>query len=337
MIARLLRRPATATVLRCTGVLKALEMTSRQRNLVVLNYHRVGTTAGNLLDDATYSATAGELHRQMTYLTRRFAVPALPQILDALERGRFDDPTALVTFDDGYRDNYELAFPVLRDLGVPGCFFVVSGYLDAPTLPWWDRIAYSIKRTSVEHLGLEYPEPMAFDLGTTPRARVTYRVLRAYKQARQLDRQRFFDGLAAGTGVEVDDRALSRDLFLSWAEAREMRSAGMTIGSHTVTHPILAAIPEDEQRREMLESRERIGEMVGLKPEALAYPVGGPSAFTEATKRIAREAGYRAAFRYFGRNGSGPADMFAISRFAVEHTETHAQFRLNTTLNAMAR
>ena len=265
-------------------------------------------------------------------------MPLLSEILECLARARFDEPTALITFDDGYRDNYDLAFPVLRSLGVPACFFVVTGYLDAPSLPWWDRIAYSVKRTALDRLRFDYPEPLEFDLRSTPRARVTDHILRAYKRARLLDQQRFFDELSAATGVEVDGSALSRELFVSWEAAREMHQAGMSIGSHTVTHPILASLPEEAQRRELVDSRERIGQMLGARPDVLAYPVGGPSAFTDVTKRLAREAGYRAAFRYFGgHNVAGEWDLFAISRSAVVHTESHAQFRLNALRETIAR
>ena len=335
---RLLERPQIAALLQATGILGVVERASRQPGLFVLNYHRIGTTAGNELDDATFSATAEDFRLQLSYLKRWFALPPVPAILDSLDRGRFDQPTALITFDDGYRDNYDLAFPVLRSLGVPACFFVVTGYLDAPSLPWWDRVAYSVKKTAVERLRLDYPEALEFDLRSTPRARVTYRILRAYKQAQALDQPRFFDELSAATGVDVDGPALSRELFVSWQAAREMQDAGMTIGSHTVTHPVLASLAEDAQRRELVDSRERIGQMLGAKPDLLAYPVGGPTAFTDVTRRLARDAGYRAAFRYFGgHNVAGGWDQFAISRSAVEHTESQAQFRLNAVLKTMAR
>jgi peptidoglycan/xylan/chitin deacetylase (PgdA/CDA1 family) len=334
---RLLERPIVASVLQSSGALAALELASRERSLFVLNYHRLGTIAGNPLDDATFSATAAELRQQMTHLKRWFVTPSVSEILDSLARGRFDDPTALVTFDDGYRDNYDVGFPVLRSLGVPACFFVVSGYLDAPSLPWWDHIAYSVKHTAAAVVTIDYPEPLKFDLRATPPSRVTYAILRAYKRARPLDNRRFFDGLAAATGVDVDGPALSRELFVSWDAAREMRDAGMTIGSHTVTHPILASLPEADQHRELVESRERIGEVLGAAPDVLAYPVGGPTAFTEATKRLARDAGYRAAFSYIGRrNVPGRIDQFAIGRSAVEHDQSHAQFRLNAALKTIA-
>ena len=78
--------------------------------------------------------------------------------------------------------------------------------------------------------------------------------------------------------------------------------------------------------------------MLGTKPDVLAYPVGGPSAFTEVTKQLARQAGYRAAFSYFGvRNVPGRADMFAISRSAVKHADLYAQFRLHATLGTVGR
>src|SRR5262245_37641845 len=138
-------RPRLATLMRKTGMLGVLEHLPRLRGLLVLTYHRVGEPASNPFDDATFSATEEIFRAQITYLKERFAMPSVPEILESLARGRLDRPTALVTFDDGYRDNHEIAFPVLRDLGVPACFFVVTRLLDAPALPWWDRVAYSVK------------------------------------------------------------------------------------------------------------------------------------------------------------------------------------------------
>ena len=333
---RVTDRPGVASLLQHTGVLHALERLPRARGLVVLNYHRVGELADNPFDDATFSATAETFRTQMSYLKKRFALPPASEILDALGRGRFDDPTALVTFDDGYRDNHAIAFPVLRDLGLPACFFVVTRLLDAPVLPWWDRVAHLVKQTTVDVLTLEYPTRLVFDLRTVPRPRVTWRILRAYKEARPLDESRFFAELAAQTGISVDIDRLGRALFMSWEGAREMARDGMTIGSHTATHPVLASLPEAAQRNELIESRERIGQMVGVAPELLAYPVGGPDAFTDLTKRLAREAGYRAAFCYYGGlNHPATTDLFAIARLAVEHDQTPAQFRLRVSLAAV--
>src|SRR5262245_26374135 len=329
-------RPRLAALLQDLGVVGVLERVPRPRGLLVLTYHRVGALAGNPFDDATFSATPEAFRTQVTYLKERFAMPPVDEILESLARGRTNDPMALITFDDGYRDNHDIAFPVLRDIGVPACFFVVTGLLDSPALPWWDQVAYSVKNTSVEVLKLDYPERLEFDLRVTPRGFATWRILRAYKDATAPDQSRFLDELATQTQICVDDRRLGQTLFMSWDAAREMASAGMTIGSHTTSHPVLSSLPEAAQRRELVESRERIGEMIGLRPDVLAYPVGGRGAFNDMTKRLAREVGYRAAFRYHGGlNRPDATDLFSIARIAVEHGDTLAQFRLRTTLNAI--
>src|SRR3954454_5018088 len=109
---RFSERPQVAALAAYTGVLRGLEALPRSRGLVVLNYHRVGDPACNAYDDGTFSATAAMLRAQVSYLRRRFDMPPVANILRSLRSGRFEHPTALLTFDDGYRDNYEIAYPV---------------------------------------------------------------------------------------------------------------------------------------------------------------------------------------------------------------------------------
>src|SRR5689334_14677913 len=97
---RLLDRPSAASLLVNTGVLDVLEHLRRTPGLLVLNYHRVGEPAGDLFDDATYSATAETLRAQVAYMKRWFAMPTPDQILHSLARRSFTDPTVLLTFDD---------------------------------------------------------------------------------------------------------------------------------------------------------------------------------------------------------------------------------------------
>jgi peptidoglycan/xylan/chitin deacetylase (PgdA/CDA1 family) len=331
-------RPPVASFLRNTGILGVLERLRRTSGLLVLNYHRVGEPAGNQFDDATFSATAEAFRAQVAYMKRWFRTPPADEILESLARGSFADPTVLVTFDDGYRDNYDVAFPVLRDLGVPACFFVVTGLLDAPKLPWWDHAAYALKTTKAEVFRLDYPERLTFDLRATTRSYATWRILRACKDARPFDESRFLGELAARTGIEIDTELFGRRLFMSWEAVREMARSGMAIGSHTTRHAVLAALSEAAQRRELEDSRDRIGHHLGTSPRMVAYPVGGPGAFTDVTKRLAREAGYRAAFCYGrGLNRSSRTDPFAIARVPIEYTETWAQFRARLTFATIWR
>jgi hypothetical protein len=134
------RHGRLATALRRTGLGAALRRAGAWRGLLVLTYHRIGDPAESPLDRNLFSATAEEFARQVCHLARECEVIGLDDVPAALRArgGR----RVLVTFDDGYRDNFELAFPLLRAAGMPAAFFLATGFLDRPRLSWWDELAW---------------------------------------------------------------------------------------------------------------------------------------------------------------------------------------------------
>jgi peptidoglycan/xylan/chitin deacetylase (PgdA/CDA1 family) len=312
------------------GVVRILEAFGRRPGLLVLNYHRVGSPAANPLDDGVYSASTNAFRAQMRYLRRRFAVPALDEVITAAEAGfRFARPTALVTFDDGYRDNLENAFPVLREEGLPAVFFVCPTFASGNYLPWWDRIAYVFKQSRRPTFSLDYPVPYQVDLQYTPRKAALFNYLRAFRgYERSVDEAKYFRHLEERAAVTVPAEDLRQRLFMNWDEIRSLKNGGMAIGSHTVTHPILARLTESEQLEELVRSKKTISAELSCPVETLAYPVGTKAAFTEATKLLARQAGYRMAFSYYGQmNRPGHSELFDVHRFSVEHSDSMPTFR----------
>jgi peptidoglycan/xylan/chitin deacetylase (PgdA/CDA1 family) len=315
------KRQCLSQAMNKSGLLWLLERVIPRRGLLIWNYHRIGSSAGNPFDDGVYSATAEQLRRQIRYLQSRFRIITMDECVRAAENGfpATDGPMAMITFDDGYRDNYELAFPVLKECGIPAAFFVPTGYLAQPIVPWWDRIAYVLKKTAKDQLSLSYPSPMHVELRSVPRGAAIDQVLRIYKSAPELNDIRFFQELESQAAVEVDERALGRDLFMNWDQLRELSGAGMTIGAHTVNHPILARLTESEQRYELAESKHQLEHELKQPVDAVAYPVGGKSAFADMTKRIAGELGYRLGFSFYGGiNWPGDHDCLDLRRCAVD-------------------
>src|SRR5262249_43098979 len=136
-------------------------------------------------------------------------------------------PAALVTFDDGYRDNFEVAVPILRERGVPATFFLPAAFLEAPRLPWWDQVAYVIKRTRVRRLVLERgpdggPPPLMIDLETRPRSAAIMVIIRAFLDATIADERRFLDQLAVRAEVDGVGDGPARSLFMSWDQVRQL-------------------------------------------------------------------------------------------------------------------
>jgi hypothetical protein len=117
-------------------------------SLLVLDYHRIGDPDDDLFDPGVFSATADQLNDQIAYLKRYVSVITLEEALAFVE-GTLKDRTrrcrVLITFDDGYLDNYRIAFPVLRSHGVQGVFFLATSMVGSCHVPWWDHIAYVVK------------------------------------------------------------------------------------------------------------------------------------------------------------------------------------------------
>jgi peptidoglycan/xylan/chitin deacetylase (PgdA/CDA1 family) len=318
------------------GLLWALKTFARRPGLLVLAYHRIGEPAGQPFDDELISASAQGFREQLLYLRSRFDVIGLDELIARLGSAGppFRRPTAMITFDDGYRDNYEVALPILRDVRLPAVFFIAAGYIDRARLTWWDRVAYVVKSTTRATLKLDYPEPLTIDLRQPDRNRAAQQILRAYKRMQAIDQEQFFDHLEEQAGVEVDCEALGRDLFMSWDQVRGLRDSGMAIGSHTYNHPVLAQMPEAIQLSELTRSKQALESEVDRPIHAIAYPVGAPESFNESTKTLAREAGYRAAFSYNGGfNRPGELDTFDLRRLAVNWYDSSQMFRFRVTMS----
>jgi peptidoglycan/xylan/chitin deacetylase (PgdA/CDA1 family) len=318
------------------GLNRVLALAARRPGLLTLAYHRIGKCADQPFDDELFSATAEKFRSQIRYLHDHFELLSVESLLQTIERGRLalKRPSVLISFDDGYRDSFDVALPILREIGAPAVFFIAAGYIDNPRLTWWDRAAYIVKNTERDVLELDYPVRLSIDLRKVSRSLATKRILRIYKQKPEIDQEHFFDRLETQANVSVDSVALGRDLFVTWDQVREMKRVGMEIGAHAYDHPVLSRIPEDAQRKELAISKERIESEIGGTIRTMAYPVGGPDAFDEVTKRLVQEAGYCAAFSYYGGfNRSDHAELFDIRRNSVERHDSFPMFRFRASTN----
>ena len=147
-----------------TGLTRVLETLPHRRALIILNYHRIGNADETPFDSGVFSATAEQFDLQIAYLKRRFHIASLEEVFAMMDGDTPQATSVLITFDDGYRDNYTLAFPILRSNGVQAVFFLPTAFIGTGKLPWWDIIAYIIKRSVKSRIHLEYPEPVDFEL-----------------------------------------------------------------------------------------------------------------------------------------------------------------------------
>jgi peptidoglycan/xylan/chitin deacetylase (PgdA/CDA1 family) len=302
--------------------------------LMILNYHRIGDPDATEYDPGVFSCSGEEFDWQIGYLKRRFRTTTLEDLLGLLSGdGRLTEPRVLITFDDGYIDNYQLAYPVLRRHGVQGVFFLPTGFAGTARIPWWDEIAFIVKRARRTRFRLEYPQVQDFDLETHGAAGSLRNILQLYKQPAMRDHARFIEQLERACDSPRPGSGAQR-CFLDWNEAREMQQGGMAFGSHTHNHEILSKLPARSQLQELMVSREILERELGRTVDTLAYPVGARDTFSAETVDALRQAKYRAAFSFYaGFNAAGSIARFDIRRCGVDR-QSRKRLRLQTAIGA---
>jgi len=287
------------------------------RGVLVLNYHRVGAWADSPFDHALWSATAEGFDAQLRLLARETDVVAPADVAELGRRGH--GRHVLITFDDGYRDNWEIALPLLRAHGLTATFFLATGFLDRPHVAWWDEIAWMARNAT-------RPLPGGTDAAGK-------RFTHEYKHMPAERKAAFLDEIAEQTGAGRCDASAAAGMWMSWDEARELRAAGMSIGGHTVTHPVLGSLDEGRQRAEIAGCRERLEAELGEPMRWFSYPVGFPGSFDATTRRVLDEQGVELAFSFYGGwLRTGALDPFDVPRVnvgpALTPARLHAMLRL---------
>lgn len=265
--------------------------------LYIYNFHRIGDSGETPFDPNVFSATAEQFTRQLQALSARFRVIGIDDLRKLVESGKQpDEPMALITFDDGYVDNYTVACPILRSLDLPAVFFLPTDFIGNQALPWWEEAAWIVRNTSRASLTLPgLDTPVVID---GARMEMSIRqVLRYFKDYPGSSLDEKMVELKEQCQV-APDPAAAANLFLDWDQVRKMRDLGMAIGSHTCSHRILSQLRLDEQEQELAESKRIIEAAIGDEVMSLAYPVGGVETFTAATRQMAEQCGYRLAFSF---------------------------------------
>lgn len=308
-----------------------LRLAPSWRGVLILNYHRIGESRHSLLDRNLWSATTEEFDQQIRTVMRDFDIISLDELGTALQNRR--SRAVMITFDDGYVDNYIEAFPVLKSHGASATFFITTGFLDIPQIPWWDEIAWMVRTCQLPHIPVNpwTGGPIAFD--EPHRERAIRRMLAAYKILDGARTSEYMTFLANALGTGRAPAHIGHELWMTWAMIREMSQSGMFFGGHTVNHPILANITPEAQDFEIGECRRRLTKEIGKPITAFSYPVGGESSFNMHTRTMLQKHGYEWAFTFIG--GVVPPqrlDHYALQRAAVETDINHPLFRAMITL-----
>jgi peptidoglycan/xylan/chitin deacetylase (PgdA/CDA1 family) len=312
LVARLIARTGLGAVLRRAGVWDGL---------LVLNYHRIGDGSASPFDRNVWTTTEEEFEAQVAFVTRNADVVTPEDVSDlAGRRGRH----VLLTFDDGYRDNHDVALPILRRHGATATFFLATGFLDEPRLPWWDEIAWMVRTSALPRVRMA---GTSVDLDEPDRVGAVTMLVDACKRLPHDEVEAFLDGLAEAAGTGRAGPSAWPDQWMTWDHARALLAAGMSLGGHTVDHPILARLDPAGQRGQIEGCRQRLLDELDIPMRWFSYPNGDPGSYDVVTRATLADAGVELAFTF---DGSRPRlrtlDPYAITRTTVSPATSRALF-----------
>ena len=320
------KKELLAKALDCSGLNRLARSASLWNGLIVLNYHRVGEAQGSLFDHDLWSASAEDFEQQVRFLSLNFDLIRIRDLNDLWNRkkGRY----VLITFDDGYLDNYEWAFPILKAYNSPATFFLTTGFLDDRKVAWWDEISWMVRSATQASLPENSWTDEAVSLNSDDCDQSIKSLLTVFKKLSGDKTEAYLNFLAEKTGAGRCPQEIADQVWMTWDMVREMHQAGMDFGGHTVNHPILANHPEETQRFEIEQCKQRIETEIKDSITAFSYPVGGKDCFDQRTRDCLKQAGYRWGFSYYGGYSQfGAHDNWDIPRIAVESEEPATLFR----------
>jgi peptidoglycan/xylan/chitin deacetylase (PgdA/CDA1 family) len=267
--------------------------TGAGRSPLVIGYHKVveDFAASAARSMAPLLISARTLERHLDWIGRRFDFVTLDDLAAGLEgTRRFDRPVAAITFDDGYRDVYEHALPLLVRKGIPAAAFVPTDLVGTGRLLLHDELYLLLSGAFTSGRRARVVELLA-PLAIFPAGDVfgTMRVL--LEALPQAELRRITGALRAE--VEIPEAALREARLLDWEMLRDMSRKGMTIGAHTRTHPFLTNETREKALDETVGARRAAERALGTKVEHFAYPDGR---FDESVVQAVAAAGYRAAY-----------------------------------------
>jgi peptidoglycan/xylan/chitin deacetylase (PgdA/CDA1 family) len=259
---------------------------------VILTFHHVRPEPPGLFaPNRLLTITPAFLDRVLSRLRALgFDLIGLDDVPGRLADGGGRPPFAVLTFDDGYRDNVEHALPVLRRHGAPWTLFVTSDFAEGRGRLWWLELEQAIARLDRVRLSL-LDLPAKGPLEKSAAFEAVYRHLRAGPESALLSA---IADLCTEAGLAPGGDA--GRLCLSWDELRALAAdPAVTIGAHTVSHPMLAKHDAAVAVGEIAEGRDRIAAQLARPVRHLSYPVGDPTSAGPREFAMARDAGFATA------------------------------------------
>ena len=287
---------------------------------VILCYHGIGES-GNPLGAAP---TRELFESQMRFLRENYRVVSLDEVCRELRSGAKSEPGVAITFDDGYRSAYTVAFPILQKYYLPATIYLTLDSVETGQVAWYDRVFLAMALAPSGELQLDLQGPCHFQLNSPEdRLRAALEVVALLRTLPNCQRR---DSCALlENKIGLPQNALSSRV-LDWEEIHTMNQAGIAFGSHTLTHPVVSRLAPEELEQELSASKSLIEKKLGAPVLDFAFPFGKASDCSPAALEMLSRCGYRSAVTTVPGVNTPQVNPFELRRLQVGFERSLARF-----------
>ena len=293
------------------GLFSLLAPAGCRGRLSILIFHRVLAAPDPLLPG---EVDAASFDRICAWVAAWFQVLPLDEAVARLRRDDLPARAMAITFDDGYADNHDVAMPILKRHGLVATFYVATGFLDGGRM-WNDTVIESVRgcalpELALGHLAIDGVKRLALHSDADRRLAIQA-LLGGLKYRPGQERNQLVQQVA-----ELAAATLPGGLMMRSDQVKALHAAGMTVGAHTETHPILLRLAPGAARREIELSRQKLEAILGEGVKHFAYPNGVPGRdLSDDTAKIVRDLGFESAVTTGWGAARRGADLFQLPRF----------------------
>ena len=289
---------------------KLYKLSLLQNRFYIIPYHMIVDKPNGFYPETS----TADFEKQIAHLVKNYRVISLDEIVERVKTRSSLRCCVAVTFDDGFRDNYEIVYPILRKYNIPATIFLTTGYIDSGTAPWFIKFRYIFMKTEKTELRLRLDDKNIFFPMHTKKAKfaASDRVMAYLKSCPEKQRLLLLDRLCKK--LEVNEFQGIDNLMLTWDQIKPMASHGISFGAHTVNHPILSRISIEIAEREILESKNTIEKEIEKSVTSFAYPFGKKSQYTPQIFPILQELGFKCAVTTGLRPNTYSVNLFEFNR-----------------------
>lgn len=304
------------------GALGAIPRLRRAKHsqFLILCYHGVGEDCVPV----HFTVPTREFEIQVRWLKRNYRLISMDELLQELQDGRDREQAVVITFDDGYRNAYTDAFPILEKYRVPATVFLTVGAVESGCVSWYDRIFLSLDSTPLHTLEFSLGRPRKFVLDSrTSRMHAALEIVSHLRTLPDDERCSLCERL--DTQLQWDESRFANGM-LTWDQVRAMAHAGISFGSHTLTHAVVSRLSPSQMEREISESKRILEDRLGVRVTDFAFPFGKLTDCGPPASAMLARLGYRSAATTMpGVNFPG-INPFELRRVSIGGSQALAWF-----------